>query len=55
MIRVGDRVRHKVKEIDEQYGVLEVWNIKGTTAICRYGDFNNLGIANFKLIDLIKE
>ena len=54
MLFKGDRVKHRNPEINAQYGVMEIWEIKNNTAFCRYGDFSNMGVIDFPIADLIK-
>lgn len=54
MLFKGDRVKHRNPEINAQYGVMEIWEIKNDTAFCRYGDFSNMGVIDFPIADLIK-
>lgn len=54
MIQVNDRVRHKDEKINAKYGVMQVWQIKGGSAFCRYGDFHNMDVVTFSLTELIK-
>lgn len=55
MIQKGDRVRYSDKDLDLKYGVMEVWEIKGDNAICRYGDFHSFDLVTVKLAELTKE
>lgn len=54
MIAKGDRVRHINEQINKQYGIMEIWEIKNGYATCRYGDYSNYGTVTFLLSELIK-
>lgn len=47
MFRKGDRVRHINEQLNAQYGIMEIWEIKNGDAVCRYGDFHNISVATF--------
>ena len=51
-MRVGERVRHIKEEDFLKYGVLEVWDITGVSATCRYGDFGDVNIITIALTEL---
>jgi hypothetical protein len=55
MILKGDRVRYIDKDLNSQHGVMEVWEIKGDYATCRFGDFHNFSLVTVKLSELTKE
>ena len=52
MFQKGDRVRHINEQIDKQYGIMEVWDIKNGYATCRYGDYSSLGVVTFSMTEL---
>jgi hypothetical protein len=52
MFQKGSRVRHINEQLNKQYGVMEIWEIKNGFAICRYGDYYNLATVNIPLSDL---
>ncbi|MDB5228280.1 MAG: hypothetical protein JWN78_2473 [Bacteroidota bacterium] len=54
MIHVNNRVRHIDKELDKLYGILQVWELKGEYATCRYGDFHNFNIVTLNVSDIKK-
>lgn len=56
IIRIHDRVRYIDPKKDEEYGVLQVFAIKGEYATCFKGDFENFGQMgqNIKLKELRK-
>lgn len=43
MIKKGSRIGHKNKDIDNQKGIMMMFEIKNGFAICGYGDFERLG------------
>lgn len=43
MIQVGSRIRHKNPEIDKLKGVMQVFAIKKSYAMCGDGGFDKLG------------
>jgi len=55
MFQKGDRVRHINEQIDKQYGIMEVWEIKNGYATCRYGDYSSYGIVTFPVAVLKKD
>lgn len=52
MFQKGDRVRHINDQTDQQYGLMEIWEIKNSFAVCRYGEYYNLSIVTFPLVEL---
>lgn len=54
MLQKGDRVRHIDEQLNAQYGVMEIWEIKNGHAICRHGDYFDLAVVTFSLDQLQK-
>jgi hypothetical protein len=52
MIKVNDRVRCTDETLNAKYGILEVWEIKGGFAVCKFGDFSTMSIVTVRLSDL---
>jgi hypothetical protein len=54
MFSKGDRVRHINEQTNQQYGVMQICEIKNGSAICKYGGFHNFALVTFSLTELKK-
>ena len=54
MIRKDSRVRHKNTDIDNEKGIMKVFEIKNEYAVCGYGDFERFmqGMETYLISDL---
>ena len=56
MLKKGDRVRHKDPNIDNQMGIMTIFEIVNGIAICGYLEYSQIGtgLFNYSLKELIK-
>jgi hypothetical protein len=56
MFQKHDRVRHKDAAINEQLGILTIFEIKNNIAVCGYMAYDkvHLGLHNFNIADIVK-